>query len=133
MLAGDERCDGIFEIMLGGGGTTFAEREVLVVDAAAIGDIAILIEDNGFGSDGDAGFFDEVMFRITQKWAGEMIVAAVCGDFRVGIGGVWIDEIEGDLVGRKFMGEAFEFGREFIGDRAIGADEYKNDDFGRRL
>ena len=130
LFAGEENGDGVFEIVLRGLRAIFSEGENAIVDAAAINEFAFRVKDGGFGSNGGAGDFDEFVLRVVEEICGEMIIATMRGNFRVGVGRVGINEIEGDFVGRKFMGEAFDFGREFVRDWAFGADENEDDEFG---
>ncbi len=66
--------DGGFEIVGLGSGAGFAEGDVAVVDAAAVGEVAGVIEDGGLGGDGGFGTFDEEVLGITDRGAGEFVL-----------------------------------------------------------
>lgn len=110
-FAGEKSGDGVFQIVLGRVGTIFAESEIAIIDAATVGEFALRIEDGAFRGDGGAGGFDEFVSFIAEEICGEMEIVTVRGNFGVRVGGVWINDIERDFVGRKFVGESFDFGR----------------------
>ena len=126
---GEERVDGLFEIILRRLRAIFSESENAIVDASAINEFAFGIQDRRFGSHGGASGFDEFVIRVAKKIGSEMIIVAMCRNFCVAVGTVWVNEIERDFVGWKFMAKTFDFGREFVGDRTFRADENEDDKF----
>lgn len=123
-LAGEELGEGVAEVGVSDGAARLAEGGDGVVDAAAVGDGAGLIDDGGFGGGSDTGGFDEFVMAIDDaRVIAVAIFLGVLADLGVSQGGVNVDESAGDALRFIVGAYAGHFVGERVRDGAIVGDE----------
>src|SRR5260370_24574619 len=122
----------VSEVVGLGGRARLADLHPAIVDSAVIEQAARLIEDRSLGSDGGVDELDQLVAWIADGLAGEVILVDVVLNGCPRRRPIGVDEPELDARTCEFSGQALQFRRIAVGDRAIGAYKQKHPDGRRR-
>ena len=100
-----------------------AEGRILVVDAAAVEEVAVWRKDGGFRGGGDARSFHPGMFRVENDRDFNFVLAGVLLGSLSRCIGVGLDESEGDVLAFVGRVKTIELRQVRVADGAIGEDE----------